>query len=269
MPAWRSALTPRATPSGALGDVAARAMGSWEVLSVMPAQPGGLVAVEDGDVLAQGDLAHGLVELGQVGVVGAAVDVVELDPRDLELGAQLDEGEDLALRRGHAFGRPGDLGDPAEVGRRVGPPVRAGEVDQLAGGQVGGEARLGLVVDDVPAGVGDRGQFAVEVVHRSAPFRLPMPSEPEWLAGGCASVGVLVADLGDRARTRTGTCGAGCRGRRRAGAAIRGPWRRAPSRRPGCGPGSAARLSSEVALTRWSYQSIASSSSHSDVMARW
>ena len=42
-------------------------------------QPGGLVAVEDRDVLAQRDLAHGLVQLGQIGVVRATLDVVELD----------------------------------------------------------------------------------------------------------------------------------------------------------------------------------------------
>ena len=144
----------------------------------MPCDPGGLVAVEDGDVLAQCDLAYGLVQLGQVRAAGAAVDVVELDPRDAELGPQLHEGEDPALRRRDAFGRPGDRRDPAQVGGGVRPPVGALEVDQLARRQVGRKARLRLVVDHVPTGVGDRGQVTVEMVHRSDPFRLPMPSEP-------------------------------------------------------------------------------------------
>ena len=155
--------------------------------------PAGLVAVEDGDVLAQGDLAHGLVQLGQVGAAGAAVDVVELDPRDLELGPQLHEGEDPALRRGDAFGRPGDRRDPAQVGRRVGPPVRALEVHQLACRQVGREARFRLVVDDLPAGVGDRGQVTVEMVHR-----VRLPSSCRCRAsprrGGGAAARVVVPD---------------------------------------------------------------------------
>ena len=127
---------------------------------------------------------HGLVELGQVGVAGAAVDVVELGPGDLELRAQLHEREHLAPRRADALGRAGYRVDPPQVGGRVVPAVRADEVDQLAGGQVGGEPRLGLVVDGVPAGVGDRGQIAVEMVHRTASFQAADAERARLVGGG-------------------------------------------------------------------------------------
>ena len=83
--------------------------------------------------------------------------------------------------------RAGHLFDPPEVGRRVVPAVRAVDVDQLARRQVRDEPALGLVLDLGPGRLGDRGQVAVEVVHHSVPFRLPMPSEPGDARGGIAA----------------------------------------------------------------------------------
>ena len=113
--------------------------------------PAGPVAVEDRHVLPDGDLAHRLVQLVEIDVDGAAVGVVQLHPRDLELGPELDQGQDPPLGRRHTLGRSRDGGDPAQVGGRMRPAVRPVEVDQLAGGQVGGEPRLGLVVDERPS----------------------------------------------------------------------------------------------------------------------
>ena len=140
--------------------------------------PGRGVAVEHGDVLGHGDLPHRIVELGQLDVPRPAVGVVELFAGHGEAGTELHEGQHAPSGRRHAFGGAGHLVDPAQVGGRVPPAVRPGQVDQFAGGQMGDEAALRLRLDLGPRGLGDRGELAVEVVHHSLPFRLPMPSEP-------------------------------------------------------------------------------------------
>ena len=55
---------------------------SCGVASVMPVIPAVRPAVEDRDVLGQRDLPRGLREVVEVGVLGAAGDVVELGARD-------------------------------------------------------------------------------------------------------------------------------------------------------------------------------------------
>ena len=57
-------------------------IGWWGEASVMPVMPGLVPAVEDRDVLGQRDAARGLGEVVEVGVLGAARDVVELGARD-------------------------------------------------------------------------------------------------------------------------------------------------------------------------------------------
>ena len=99
----------------------------------------GLVAVEDRHVLADSDLSRGLIQFGEIRIGRAPLDVVELDARDLELASQLHQGEHHALRSRHALRRTADRGDPAEIGRRMGPAVGPAEVHQLAGGEVGGQ----------------------------------------------------------------------------------------------------------------------------------
>ncbi len=115
--------------------------------------PAGPVPVEHGDVLPDGDLLHGLVQLGQVEVDGAPIGVVELDARDAELRSHLDQGQHTSLGPGDALGRSRDRCDPAQVGGRMLPAVRPGEIDQLARGEIRGEPALGFVVDGGPAGL--------------------------------------------------------------------------------------------------------------------
>src|SRR6201999_3847699 len=63
---------------------------------------------------------------------------------------------------------------------RVLPPERAREVHEFARGQENAQAIAGLVVEQLPVGVADRRVLAQQVVaHRSAPLRLPSPSDPD------------------------------------------------------------------------------------------
>ena len=66
----------------------------------------------------------------------------------------------------------------AEIGGRVLPAVRAREVDQLARGERRRQPLARLLVEHAPAAVADRRQSTKQVVHRCAPLRLPMPSDP-------------------------------------------------------------------------------------------
>ena len=135
--------------------------------------------MEDGLVLGDGDLVRGLVERLEVGVVGAAVDVAELGQRELEARPHLDQRQHASLGAGDPVARSRfERVDAPEVRGRVLPAVRAREVDELAGGERRREPLARLVVELLPARVADRRVRAQQMVHRSAPLRLPIPSEP-------------------------------------------------------------------------------------------
>ena len=93
----------------------------------------------------------GHVEVGEVGVLGAAVGVAQLAARDRECRAQLDQRQHAALlgRDTPSTGASTRL-DAAEVRGRVLPAVRAGEVDELARGERGRQPLARLVVDAAP-----------------------------------------------------------------------------------------------------------------------
>ena len=108
-------------------------------------------AVEDGDVLGVGDPLGGLVQRVEVDVVGAALEVVELGAaRRVNAAAQLDHRQHAPAHRADVL-EVVQRADAAEVGGAVVPPVRAAEVDDLAGGERGLEPLLGLGVELVPA----------------------------------------------------------------------------------------------------------------------
>ena len=116
----------------------------------MPDDAAGGVAVEDEVVLGEGHAAGRVDDGVEVGVGRAAADVVERrSARELEAGAQLDEGLHLA-QRPHRRRPPGpartELTRP-RLQAGVLPAVRAGEVDQLAGGEEGGEPATCFGVD--------------------------------------------------------------------------------------------------------------------------
>jgi hypothetical protein len=54
--------------------------------------------MEDGDVLGDRDLVSGTIERLEVSVIGTSVGIAELRPRQLEVRAQLDEGQNSPLQ---------------------------------------------------------------------------------------------------------------------------------------------------------------------------
>ena len=88
--------------------------------------------MEHGHVLGDRDLMRGIVESLEVHVERAPVVVAQLGQRDGEAGAQLDQRQHAPLKRGDALaGRRRHLGAAPEIGGRVLPAARAGEVDEL------------------------------------------------------------------------------------------------------------------------------------------
>ena len=81
--------------------------------------------MEDGDVLGDGDLVSGPIERLEVRVIGVPVGIAQLRPRQLELRAQLDEGQNSPLQALYAPGRcVRECARAPEVRGRVVPPVR-------------------------------------------------------------------------------------------------------------------------------------------------
>ena len=137
-------------------------------------------AVEDGDVLGDRDAMGCVVERAEVDVGAAAVVVAELVERNREVGAQLDERHDLAPQRADAL--DGDAARRLSCVRGSWPsaPSRSGPAKSttLRAASAARSRGARLVVDQLPGRVGDRRVRAKQVVHRDAPFRLPIPSEP-------------------------------------------------------------------------------------------
>ncbi len=140
-------------------------------------------AVEHGDVLGDRDLVRGPVERLQVGVVGAAVGVAQLGARELEVRAHLDQRQHAALQAGHAL-----------AGARRAPSTRprlVAEYSQPCGPEKSTSLRAASAgVSRSRASSSSSAQpasligalRAEQVVHREAPLRLPIPSEPSWKA---------------------------------------------------------------------------------------
>ena len=85
--------------------------------------------------------------------------------------------------RDGGHGRRVDLQQAAGVDAAQLPAVRAGEVDQLASGEVQFQHTTGLVVDLLPGRAGDGGKLALQKIHHRAPFRLPIPRDTEEAPG--------------------------------------------------------------------------------------
>ena len=168
MPSRRISSTAFATCSGKLpGSVAERDRGMGGRLGDAD-DAGRLEAVEDRGVLGQRDPADGLVEIVEVGVDRASLEVDQLVTRHLEVGAQLDERQYAALPRLDTVARRRlQRVHAAEVRRRVVEPERPGEVDELARAERRREVLARLLVEHLPGALGDRRDGSKKVVHRA------------------------------------------------------------------------------------------------------
>ena len=119
--AWTAFATCRGYRSQSVPSATASCGDAW----VMPVMRAALPAVEHRGVLGDGEPARGIVERGEVDILGAAVAVGQLRPRHRERRAELHQRQDTALGGVQpAAGRLGDPVDAAEVGGRVLPAVR-------------------------------------------------------------------------------------------------------------------------------------------------
>ncbi len=129
-------------------------------------------AVEDGVVLGHGDVAPRPCRAASKSTSSA--------PRSPARSSSRETVKSRAPRPAGARGgagavdavaaAPAERLDAAEVRRRVLPAVRAGEVDEPARGQRAREPLARLLVDRVPARVGDRRVPAQQVVAHRAPL---------------------------------------------------------------------------------------------------
>ena len=109
--------------------------------------------MEHRDVLRESDLAHRPVQVVQLRIGGTPVDVLELRAGHRELHPQLGQGLHGPETRPDALDRAFEPLHPAGGDGGAVPTPGTVEVDELAGGKLGGEAGLGLVVHHLP-GVG-------------------------------------------------------------------------------------------------------------------
>ena len=122
------------------------------------------VSFEDGAVLGEGDLPRGVLHRLPVGVVGAALHVVDLLAIQFERDAEFDDG--LTSRCRASTPSAG-----ASMLRRCPVPTadsvcrRALHVHHAPAGEVALEGAGRLLLDLGPGRIGDRGQFAVQVIH--------------------------------------------------------------------------------------------------------
>src|SRR5262245_57226537 len=138
------------------------------------------VPVEDRGVLGVGDAACGVDQGLELRILGAALDRVHLLARELEVRAQLDEGQCLPARGL-------DVGDGRLAQRLAATGVHGGgggaerslEVHELPAGQLQLEHAGGFRVDVLPRRRRDGRELALEIVHSPCPpFRLPMQCDP-------------------------------------------------------------------------------------------
>ena len=147
----------------------------------MPVDAGLRPAVEDGDVLGLGELARGASSVAK-STSSAPRSPARSSSRETVKSARAARP---AAARGAAAPRrpctaPRAIGSvAAEVGGRVLPAVRAGEVDEPAGGEPGRRrSRASSSISCQPASVIGAWARSRWSSLTPPPFRLPMPSEP-------------------------------------------------------------------------------------------
>ena len=138
----------------------------------------GVVALEDGPVLDERQLLGGVLDRIPVGVLRAALDVVDVVARQRERHPQPHQRFAVPQVGHHAVAGRRHVEQVAGADRRGDRAAGLADVDDPAAGDVPLERPRRLQFDFGPGGFGDRCQIAVQVVHWRVPFRLPIASEP-------------------------------------------------------------------------------------------
>ncbi len=113
----------------------------------MPSICAAAIAFEDGAILGVSDLLRGVLRRLPVGIVRAALDVVDLLAVELERDPEFDQRLDLALPREHALARRGDRLEVAGADRGKAGAARPLDVDHAPSGEVALERALRLLFD--------------------------------------------------------------------------------------------------------------------------
>src|SRR5579862_193007 len=132
--------------------------------------PGGVVAFENGSIFGESELPCSVLCGLPVGIVRATIDVVDGLARQFERNAQFNQRFNFALSRDDAalgsrnFGRRDFLQMPGahRRERRAGRPLY---VDNAAPGKVTLERARSFFFDLSPRAIGNRRQFAMQVIH--------------------------------------------------------------------------------------------------------
>ena len=125
----------------------------------------GLIALEDRRILGKGDFLGGVLGRLPVGIVGAALDIVDHLAVQFERHAQFDQRLDLALAGEDAVARRRDSAQMAGADRRERGAARTGDIDDAPPGEVALQGARRLLLELRPGHVGDRRQLAVQIIH--------------------------------------------------------------------------------------------------------
>src|SRR6202012_2006173 len=160
----------------------------------------GGVTLEDGTVFDERQLLGGLLDRVPVGVLRAALDVVDFVPRQGERNPKPDKGFALSQVRFNAVGGGLDVEQATGADGRGDRAPGLADSDRPPSCDMAFERPCRLQLDFFPGGLGDRCQVAVELVHQRVPFRLPIEREPFTAARAVADCGAVVAAAGAAGR---------------------------------------------------------------------
>src|SRR5262249_22308117 len=131
------------------------------------ADAGGGVALENRPILGERQPSRRILGGLPVGIIRAALHVIDLLAIELERYAQLDERFHLALPREDAVAWRLDRAQVAGSDGRKGDTPWSLDVDDAPRGEVALERARRLLLDLTPRPVGDRGELAVQVIHET------------------------------------------------------------------------------------------------------
>src|SRR5262249_24288762 len=127
----------------------------------------GVVAFENGTVFSKGELAGCVFCRLPIGIVGAALNIVNHLTVELEWNAQLDNGFRFPLLCCYAVSGSGNRSKVASATRREREPRRTVKVHYAPTGQIALDGAGSLFFILSPRGIRNRSQLAMQVIHGS------------------------------------------------------------------------------------------------------